>query len=681
METCNTWFPVAQNSCKQQDQDELIVDSKSQCKHDCPKMRSYSEVALVHCMTFDFYEYAQYDMYNKPHNSKKVWGFFSENTLYRRTFTQYTDVLQLVDWRERLQKVRNGDPGFGMIDLTLMTNVLSQLVKQSSSQKPMEGRFDNIWNKQMKKLLDKSVKDHDVDIPRFRDTILPYHHCNHHPGITDEWLCVDNGNGETPTLHADFFERIFSLNSDTKLKIPTKEEMDEYDAKDGDQQSENYEKWMILHEKPYILCLSCHLELVCFSFEIMSEILNHVKPYFIKFETITDKIKSRSRDCNYKKSFAMRNQIVFDYLNNKKTLYQIDYLRDLFKFKLLVMFILKNEWFFTDFFDFLLIVMNFIWTTKYVRLCSCDNYPIAIQSFFGIKDIEHWMVNMSAYFTQQNWDYLTNKNNINQSRLSILDLVTDSVKHLKLLILIKAFDNVTTCVYDLCKIAQLIRYCNTKYPSSINIDKSNCNYNHLSDVYWDSQVRAMIYLLLSKPNNNTLLKLLEKHPTKHMGFVVTSTHAFKRIWILMDCILNWKTFGIIKWRNYIARFCCDQICSISCFSPQCDAKKYVPDYDNYNVSAAAFKKIKTSLSEYGITFCGFGNNIVKTILSTYLPIKNRLLITKKFYKCKRCNLAVYCSRKCQKLDWNRYGHGWRCKQFQIIAQSDDDDNDNLNSTQ
>ena len=36
-------------------------------------------------------------------------------------------------------------------------------------------------------------------------------------------------------------------------------------------------------------------------------------------------------------------------------------------------------------------------------------------------------------------------------------------------------------------------------------------------------------------------------------------------------------------------------------------------------------------------------------------------IINKWYKCKRCKIAYYCSRKCQKLDWNRYDHKLFCK--------------------
>ena len=41
----------------------------------------------------------------------------------------------------------------------------------------------------------------------------------------------------------------------------------------------------------------------------------------------------------------------------------------------------------------------------------------------------------------------------------------------------------------------------------------------------------------------------------------------------------------------------------------------------------------------------------------------------KFYKCKGCRRALYCSRKCQKQDWNLNGHKYRCTLSMCLHQS------------
>ena len=49
-----------------------------------------------------------------------------------------------------------------------------------------------------------------------------------------------------------------------------------------------------------------------------------------------------------------------------------------------------------------------------------------------------------------------------------------------------------------------------------------------------------------------------------------------------------------------------------------------------------------------------------------LPISKKASVHKslecirKFYVCKGCKLTFYCSRRCQKIDWNMYGHKQFC---------------------
>ena len=36
-------------------------------------------------------------------------------------------------------------------------------------------------------------------------------------------------------------------------------------------------------------------------------------------------------------------------------------------------------------------------------------------------------------------------------------------------------------------------------------------------------------------------------------------------------------------------------------------------------------------------------------------------LKRKFYKCKMCNIAVYCSKHCQKVHWNLHDHKTECE--------------------
>ena len=43
--------------------------------------------------------------------------------------------------------------------------------------------------------------------------------------------------------------------------------------------------------------------------------------------------------------------------------------------------------------------------------------------------------------------------------------------------------------------------------------------------------------------------------------------------------------------------------------------------------------------------------------------RNRRKVMKKFYKCRKCKTARYCSKRCQKLDWNHHGHREICRKL------------------
>eukprot|EP01084_Bolivina_argentea_P203596 347693_1 len=40
-------------------------------------------------------------------------------------------------------------------------------------------------------------------------------------------------------------------------------------------------------------------------------------------------------------------------------------------------------------------------------------------------------------------------------------------------------------------------------------------------------------------------------------------------------------------------------------------------------------------------------------------------IYRKFYRCKRCRIVTYCSKHCQKIHWNKFGHKKQCDLFKI----------------
>ena len=46
---------------------------------------------------------------------------------------------------------------------------------------------------------------------------------------------------------------------------------------------------------------------------------------------------------------------------------------------------------------------------------------------------------------------------------------------------------------------------------------------------------------------------------------------------------------------------------------------------------------------------------------------NNKRIDVRLYKCKRCKIIRYCSKHCQKVDWNRFGHKRDCGQLRKLS--------------
>eukprot|EP01084_Bolivina_argentea_P088620 159996_1 len=90
-----------------------------------------------------------------------------------------------------------------------------------------------------------------------------------------------------------------------------------------------------------------------------------------------------------------------------------------------------------------------------------------------------------------------------------------------------------------------------------------------------------------------------------------------------------------KWLEVISKYRLHYKLMKKCFSPICDIRKYKK------------KNIKTMKESYLFS--------MKPNIQQIKQLKKR-----KFYKCKGCLIAVYCSIKCQKIHWNRFDHGSQC---------------------
>ena len=85
---------------------------------------------------------------------------------------------------------------------------------------------------------------------------------------------------------------------------------------------------------------------------------------------------------------------------------------------------------------------------------------------------------------------------------------------------------------------------------------------------------------------------------------------------------------------------------IKCGNPQC-LKKYVSDKYGINIT------IDIS------TFFNDNKYIHKKLITLHLIWKNRK-IQNKWRLCKQCKMVKFCSKRCQKIAWNKYDHKQSC---------------------
>ena len=141
-------------------------------------MPKYTEVALIYCMTFDFYEYMQHEMHSDP-----LFHRHRHNTLYRRIFTRYTEALEYVDWTSRLEKVRRNQPGFYLFDEETFKRHFNEMLRKGFEKTDNANTKKEAFDSLLHDIISETSKKHDICKPQFRDNLLLYKHCNHHKGI------------------------------------------------------------------------------------------------------------------------------------------------------------------------------------------------------------------------------------------------------------------------------------------------------------------------------------------------------------------------------------------------------------------------------------------------------------------------------------------------------------------
>ncbi len=86
----------------------------------------------------------------------------------------------------------------------------------------------------------------------------------------------------------------------------------------------------------------------------------------------------------------------------------------------------------------------------------------------------------------------------------------------------------------------------------------------------------------------------------------------------------------------------------------------------YDLTHVSIKQTQKNIKDDLITICN-NPNCNRNYIQSNSPVLNaqQVLNTNKYTmkKCKGCKLVFYCSKKCQKYDWNRFDHKKLCIEF------------------
>ena len=94
--------------------------------------------------------------------------------------------------------------------------------------------------------------------------------------------------------------------------------------------------------------------------------------------------------------------------------------------------------------------------------------------------------------------------------------------------------------------------------------------------------------------------------------------------------------------------------SQTCWNPKCLKKKFRPDWNDQRLKKVL---LRSQLS--------IGKDADNESFKTWrkwnkLANNEKKYVSRMFWKCKKCRVARYCCKKCQKQGWNIYKHKFEC---------------------
>ena len=154
----------------------------------------------------------------------------------------------------------------------------------------------------------------------------------------------------------------------------------------------------------------------------------------------------------------------------------------------------------------------------------------------------------------------------------------------------------------------------------------------------------------SKIMQTSNTKLIDTYISRSDTSEYDGHNIFAMLWILLDYKsyhtnpIDYNAARLWNQQRYIDY--CKYIEHFDCHSPNCNRRKYLIVFvgDDETLLTQLFMHMELGYKH------------------VYRVRKDSMFrcIKTKFFKCHRCKIARYCSRKCQKTHWNQFSHRYNC---------------------
>eukprot|EP01084_Bolivina_argentea_P222382 376407_1 len=327
---------------------------------------------------------------------------------------------------------------------------------------------------------------------------------------------------------------------------------------------------------------------------------------------------------SYASTIKFNEKDIIKYLTDKYTLIHFRFLLDLLRYPFVNKLVFKQKNIYRPLLNYFLLIMKFMFCTDIYLIpggynVTDDIYFIFTQSCMGFIEEFH---KCAIFWRRQNHNYLLT--------IEFKQLLTEKIPNYLIKNELQSKHQIgqRNVFQETQRILELI----------IGYDyKAKCKLLN-DEQEKDTFFSKLMFLLvpdwgLNKYTNDTLVYnfcdcMEVDKENKSIGYTITTRHReyIPLIYYETKVDKNKKEWMdvMIKYKNY---------CKLMkiCFNPCCNIRKYERDIKSW--------------ADWCKSLYGYREEKLKR---------------KTFYVCKGCFIAVYCSRTCQKMHWNRYNHRVQC---------------------